>query len=162
VRPSLESLRLSRHLAAAIDPAREARAAMWKRNGNGKVATKGNGDLTAFIDEASEIEGKYSFSGTVMINGTLRGEITSKDTLIVGEKGVIHASIRAGVVLVSGEIVGNVVGLERVELRGTARVSGDIEAPIVVVDEGVMFDGHCRMTRAADDARDHSVVALKR
>lgn len=133
---------------------------MWKSNG--KVATKGNGDLTAFIDEASEIEGKYTFSGTVMINGTLRGEISSKDTLIVGEKGVIHASIRAGVVLVSGEIVGNVVGLERVELRGTARVSGDIEAPIVVVDEGVMFDGHCRMTRAADDARDHSVVALKR
>jgi cytoskeletal protein CcmA (bactofilin family) len=133
---------------------------MWKKNG--KIATKGNSDLTAFIDEASEIEGKYTFSGTVMINGTLRGEISSKDTLIVGEKGVIHASIRAGVVLVSGEIVGNVVGLERVELRGTARVSGDIEAPIVVVDEGVMFDGHCRMTRAADDARDHSVVALKR
>jgi len=133
---------------------------MWKRNA--KLATKGNSDLTAFIDEASEIEGKYTFSGTVMINGTLRGEISSKDTLIVGEKGVIHASIRAGVVLVSGEIVGNVVGLERVELRGTARVSGDIEAPIVVVDEGVMFDGHCRMTRAADDARDHSVVALKR
>jgi len=133
---------------------------MWKRNA--KLATKGTSDLTAFIDEASEIEGKYTFSGTVMINGTLRGEISSKDTLIVGEKGVIHASIRAGVVLVSGEIVGNVVGLERVELRGTARVSGDIEAPIVVVDEGVMFDGHCRMTRAADDARDHSVVALKR
>ena len=133
---------------------------MWKRNA--KLATKGNSDLTAFIDEASEIEGKYTFSGTVMINGTLRGEISSKDTLIVGEKGVIHASIRAGVVLVGGEIVGNVVGLERVELRGTARVSGDIEAPIVVVDEGVMFDGHCRMTRAADDARDHSVVALKR
>jgi len=56
-----------------------------------------------------------------------------------------------------------VVGLERVELRGTARVSGDIEAPIVVVDEGVMFDGHCRMTRAgAEDSREHSVVALKR
>jgi cytoskeletal protein CcmA (bactofilin family) len=133
---------------------------MWKSNG--KTGGKGNSDLTAFIDEASEIEGKYTFSGTVMINGKLRGEIHSKDTLIVGEKGVIHATIRAGVVLVSGEIVGNVVGLERVELRGTARVSGDIEAPIVVVDEGVMFDGHCRMTRAADDAREHSVVALKR
>ena len=134
---------------------------MWKSNG--KTAGKGNTDLTAFIDEASEIEGKYTFTGTVMINGKLRGEIHSKDTLIVGEKGVIHATIRAGVVLVSGEIVGNVVGLERVELRGTARVSGDIEAPIVVVDEGVMFDGHCRMTRAAaDDAREHSVVALKR
>ena len=134
---------------------------MWKSNG--KTRGKEGGELTAFLDEASEIEGKFSFSGTVMINGRLRGEIHSNDTLIVGEKGVINASIRAGIVLVSGEVVGNVVGVERVELRGTARVSGDIEAPIVVVDEGVMFDGHCRMTRAAaDDAREHSVVALKR
>ena len=135
---------------------------MWKGNGK-KARGKDGGELTAFIDEASEIDGKFTFSGTVMINGRLRGEIHSTDTLIVGEKGVINASIRAGIVLVSGEVVGNVVGVERVELRGSARVSGDIEAPIVVVDEGVMFDGHCRMTRAAaDDARDHSVVALKR
>ena len=134
---------------------------MWKSNG--KTRGKDGGELTAFLDAASEIEGKFSFSGTVMINGRLRGEIHSNDTLIVGEKGVINASIRAGVVLVSGEVVGNVVGVERVELRGSARVSGDIEAPIVVVDEGVMFDGHCRMTRAdAEGARDHAVVALKR
>ncbi len=134
---------------------------MWK--GNGKTRGKDTGELTAFLDQASEIDGKFTFSGTVMINGRLRGEIHSNDTLIVGEKGVINASIRAGVVLVSGEVVGNVIGVERVELRGSARVSGDIEAPIVVVDEGVMFDGHCRMTRAgADEGHDHSVVALKR
>ena len=134
---------------------------MWKSNG--KTKGKDTGELTAFIDEASEIDGKFTFSGTVMINGRLRGEIHSNDTLIVGEKGVINASIRAGIVLVSGEVVGNVVGIERVELRGSARVTGDIEAPIVVVDEGVMFEGHCRMTCAgADNARDHAVVALKR
>jgi cytoskeletal protein CcmA (bactofilin family) len=134
---------------------------MWKSNG--KTRGKEGGELTAFLDEACEIEGKFSFSGTVMINGRLRGEVHSNDTLIVGEKGVINASIRAGIVLVSGEVVGNVVGVERVELRGSARVSGDIEAPIVVVDEGVMFDGHCRMTRAdAEGAREHAVVALKR
>lgn len=128
---------------------------MWKTNG--KNSGKGTGELTAFIDEASEIEGKFTFSGTVMINGKLRGEIHSNDTLIVGEKGVINATVRAGIVLVSGEVVGNIAGVERVELRGTARVSGDIEAPIVVVDEGVMFEGHCRMTR-----NEHAVVALKR
>ena len=134
---------------------------MWKKNG--KTKGKETGELTAFIDEASEIDGKFTFSGTVMINGRLRGEIHSNDTLIVGEKGVINATIRAGVVLVSGEVVGNMVGVERVELRGSARVTGDIESPIVVVDEGVMFEGHCRMTRAgADDAREHAVVALKR
>jgi cytoskeletal protein CcmA (bactofilin family) len=139
-----------------------------KKNG-GKAPTPRNSDLSAFIDEASEIEGKYTFSGTVMLNGKFKGEISSNDTLIIGEKGVVNASIHAGVVLISGEVVGNVLATERVELRGTARVFGDVEAPVVLMEEGVLFEGHCRMTKqnAAEaapvaPARDFSVVPFKR
>jgi cytoskeletal protein CcmA (bactofilin family) len=117
----------------------------WRKSG--KAAVKET-DLSAYIDEASEIEGKYSFSGTVMLNGKFTGEIASNDTLIIGDKAVVNASIRAGVVLVSGEVVGNILASERVELRGTARVFGDVEAPVIVVEEGVLFEGHCRMTEA--------------
>jgi cytoskeletal protein CcmA (bactofilin family) len=138
---------------------------LWKKtNGSKGGAVKGN-DLTAFIDEASEIEGKYTFSGTVMLNGRFTGEISSKDTLIIGEKGVVNATIRAGVVLVNGEVVGNIVGGERVELRGSARVIGDVEAPVVVLEEGVLFQGHCRMTKpqiAVDGTqRELSAVVVK-
>jgi len=139
---------------------------MWKRNGRTTAAVKSS-DLSAFIDEASEIDGKYTFSGTVMINGKFKGEIVSNDTLIVGEKAVIHATIRAGTVLISGEVVGDVFGSERVELRGTGRVFGDVEAPVIVVEEGVLFEGHCRMTKnrpaeAGAVPRDLSVVSLTR
>jgi len=135
--------------------------------GKAKQKTGGRGgDLTAFIDEASEMEGRFTFSGTVMLNGKFKGEITSSDTLIVGDKAAINATIRAGVILISGEVVGNVHGKDRVELRGTARVYGDIEAPVVVVEEGVLFHGHCRMTKAAAASaatpeRDLSVVSIK-
>jgi cytoskeletal protein CcmA (bactofilin family) len=154
---------------------------LWKKTGKRAVKTS---DLTAFIDEGSEIEGKYTFSGTVMLNGKFRGEIASSDTLIVGEKGIVHAAIRAGVVLISGQVVGNLAATERVELRGTARVFGDVETPVIVVEEGVLFEGHCRMTQAPqvgegttappafpvsspapisrESARDFSVVSLKR
>ena len=138
---------------------------LWKRQ---RTRTPKASDLTAFIDEGSEIEGKYTFSGTVMLNGRFRGEIVSNDTLVIGEKGVVNASIRAGVVTINGEVVGNVLASERVELRGSARVYGDVEAPVVVVEEGVLFEGHCRMTTAhpADAAspaqRDLSVIPLKR
>jgi len=118
---------------------------------NGKSVAPRTSDLSAFIDEASEIEGKYTFKGTVMLNGKFKGEISSNDTLIIGEKAVINASIRAGVILISGEVVGNVLGTERVELRGTARVFGDVEAPVVIVEEGVVFEGQCRMTKRAAD-----------
>ncbi len=123
--------------------------------------------LTAFIDEESEIEGRYSFKGTVMLNGRFKGDISSTDTLIIGEKGSVTGDIRAGQVIVSGEVVGNLFCTERVELKRTARVFADVEAPLVVVEEGVLFEGHCRMTKANPDAetlptRELSVVPLKR
>src|SRR3972149_4650375 len=96
---------------------------LWKKPH--EKAPKAN-DLTAFIDEGSEIEGKYTFSGTVMLNGRFRGEIVSNDTLIVGEKGVFNASIRAGVVMINGEVVGNGLGSAGVELRGGGGGSGAV------------------------------------
>ena len=120
----------------------------WRKS---KPASRSS-DLTAFIDEGSEIEGKYTFQGTVMLNGKFSGEIASSDSLIIGEKGSVNASVRAGVVLINGEVIGNVFATERVELRGAARVYGDVEAPVIVVEEGVLFEGHCKNTkgRSAD------------
>ena len=133
----------------------------WRRKRR-SAAQRGN--LTAFIDEGSEIEGKYTFSGTVMLNGKFRGEIATTDTLIIGERGVVNAKVRAGTVVISGELVGNVEATERVELKGSARIFGDLEAPVIVVDEGVLFEGHCRMTKTKpmEATRDFSVVPLKR
>jgi cytoskeletal protein CcmA (bactofilin family) len=136
---------------------------MFKR----KRKPVGRNGLTAFIDEGSEIEGRYTFSGTVMLNGRFKGEISTTDTLIIGDKGVMNGDVRAGQVLISGEVVGNISAAERVELKRTARVFGDVEAPVVVVEEGVLFEGHCRMTKAnpnteALPSRDLSVVPIKR
>ncbi|MBI3029025.1 MAG: polymer-forming cytoskeletal protein [Candidatus Rokubacteria bacterium] len=133
----------------------------WHRK---RASSVPRGNLTAFIDEGSEIEGKYTFSGTVMLNGKFQGEIASTDTLIVGERGVVNATVRAGTVVINGELVGNVQATERVELKGSARVFGDVEAPVIVVEEGVLFEGHCRMTKSksAEPTRDFSVVPLKR
>jgi cytoskeletal protein CcmA (bactofilin family) len=116
----------------------------WKRTP--KLPTRA-GSLTAFIDEGSEIEGRYAFSGTALLNGKFKGEIISTDTLIIGEKGIVNATIRAGAVLISGEVVGGVLATERVEMKKSARVFGDVEAPVVVIEEGVLFEGHCRMTK---------------
>ncbi len=133
---------------------------MWWWKPDRKPSVK-RGDLTGFIDEGSEIEGKYTFTGTVMVNGKFQGEISSTDTLIIGEKAVINANIRAGSVVISGEVVGNVTAAERVELKGSARVFGDLEAPVVVVEEGVLFEGRCRMSKQSA-APDLTVVHFKR
>ena len=125
-------------------------------------------DFTTLINDGTEIEGKVVLSGTVLLNGRVRGEITSNDVLVVGEKATVNASIRATIVEISGEVVGNISASDRIELRANCRVYGDIEAPVVIIDEGALLEGQCRMTKgrpkdiAVSTSRDPSVVPLKR
>jgi len=128
----------------------------WKRR-----ASK-PGDLVAFIDDGSEIEGTCSFRGTVMLNGAVRGTISTSGALIVGETGAVEADVRAASLAISGQVTGTIVATERLELRRTARVVGDIEAPVVVIEEGAVFQGRCQMLSKADAAADRAVVPLKR
>ena len=125
-------------------------------------------EFTSHVNEGTEIDGKVTFTGTVLLNGRVRGEIASNDTLVVGEKGVINATIRSGVVEVAGEVVGNIMATERIELHASCRVYGDIEAPVVTIDEGALLEGQCRMTKlrpsdtGSNASREASVVPLKR
>lgn len=118
--------------------------------------------ITAFIDEGSEIEGKYTFTGTgtVLLNGKFQGEIVTTDALIVGEKAVISGTIQAETVLIMGEVQGNVQANSRIELKGSGRVFGDLQAPVVVLDEGGLFEGKCRMValRPEEEARAASAI----
>ena len=102
--------------------------------------------VTSFIDEGSALEGKCSFPGTLMLNGRLTGELESTGTLIVGASAVLQAGIHARVVIVRGEVVGNIVAAERIELKAGARVFGDLETPVLLVEEGALIEGKTRMT----------------
>ena len=117
---------------------------MWR---NCKRKAPSAGRLGAFLDEGSEIEGNYTCSGTVMLDATLRGEVTAKDTLIVGERGVVEGSVRTATLIVHGRVAGNVTASERVELKSSARVTGDIDAPVIVMEAGAVHDGQCQMTK---------------
>ena len=103
------------------------------------------GGLTAFIDQGSEFEGKLSFRDTVRIDGRFHGEITSENTLIVGESGEIDAEIHSKTVSISGTVHGNVIAQHKVVLHKTALVNGDIEAPTLVVEEGAKVSGKITM-----------------
>jgi cytoskeletal protein CcmA (bactofilin family) len=106
------------------------------------------GGLTAFIDQGSSFEGKLSFKDTVRIDGHFSGQITSENTLVVGESGVIEADIRSQTVIVSGTIHGNVTAAKRMILHKTARVDGDVDTPSLVMEEGGVLNGKLNMASA--------------
>ncbi len=125
------------------------------------VRASGAGGLTAFIDQGSEFEGKLSFRDTVRIDGCFRGEIASENTLIVGESGEIHATIRSNMVVISGTVVGNVHAACKLVLHKTARVNGDVETPSLIVEEGAVLNGHLKMAASPDAKAAGGGVPLK-
>lgn len=112
----------------------------------------GLGNLTAFIDQGSEFEGKLSFKDTVRIDGTFSGEISSDNTLIVGETGEIHARITSVCVVISGLVEGDIAAKEQVILHKTAVVNGDVESPSLVIEEGAQLNGCVRMNQRSGSA----------
>ncbi len=105
----------------------------------------GSSGLTAFIDQGSEFEGKLSFKDTARIDGNFRGEIASENTLIIGESGMVCACIRAKTIAVSGTVEGDVIAATKVVLHKTARLRGNVETPILVIEEGAILQGKVKM-----------------
>lgn len=103
--------------------------------------------VIAFLGNNTEFEGKLTFSDAVRIDGTFKGEIVSEGMLIVGESAMIHSEIRVSHVIISGEIHGNISASNRIEIHAPGKVYGNIFAPVVVIDQGAIFEGNCRMEK---------------
>ena len=112
----------------------------------------GVGSLTAFMDRGSSFEGKLSFKDTVRIDGSFQGEIESENTLIVGESGEVQATIRSQIVVVCGEVEGDVFAGRQVVIQKTGRLVGAIETPSLIVEEGAVLDGPVKMVNPAKPA----------
>jgi cytoskeletal protein CcmA (bactofilin family) len=102
-------------------------------------------ELNAFMGAETFFEGKLTYTGAVRLDGRFKGVIRSDDTLIVGETGRIEGELHVGITIIQGEVVGNVYGKERVELHHPGRMIGNITAPVVIMDEGAIFEGNCKM-----------------
>jgi len=109
--------------------------------------------ISSYIGEGSVIEGRLTFKGTFNLDCNFKGDISAPGTLIVGENGKIDSNIHVASIISEGEIHGNIIAEERVEILSSGKVYGDIWAPIVVVKKGAFFEGNCltnevKVTRA--------------
>ena len=104
-------------------------------------------EINAFLGKNTEFEGRLSFEGAVRIDGHFKGEIESEGTLIVGESALIESEVKVSHVIISGEVRGNILASKKIEIHAPGKVFGNICAPAVVMDEGVVFEGTCTMQK---------------
>jgi cytoskeletal protein CcmA (bactofilin family) len=98
------------------------------------------GEIKAFLGPGSQFEGKLFFDEIVRLDGIFRGEVTSKDILIIGETADIQAEVNVGTLILNGCFKGNIKASTKVELRSPAQVEGNIETPVLLVEEGVLVN----------------------
>ena len=102
-------------------------------------------EVESLIGERTSFEGTLKTEGSVRLLGTIQGEIESKSTIIVEERAHVTARLTAQQVTVAGQVDGQIFCEGRVEIRPTGRVTGEINAGALIVQEGAYFDGNSRM-----------------
>ena len=101
--------------------------------------------LVGYLYKGSRVTGQLSFQGPARIDGIVDGEVNCQGILTVGEGAELKAKITGQIVVIRGKVEGNVTAKERIELLAPARLIGNIDAPRLIIAEGVVFDGDCSM-----------------
>jgi len=130
-----------------------------ERTGLRKKKQNPSEEINALLGEGTEFEGKLSFEGAVRIDGLFTGEIRGEGMIIVGEKGKVQEEIAAGLVMIRGEVQGNVRAKDRIEAYAPARICGDLYSPVLVFGEGVVFEGTSHMTGVSEEEKNPSSQA---
>jgi cytoskeletal protein CcmA (bactofilin family) len=91
------------------------------------------------------IDGEISGDEDLVIQGTVKGKIAVKESLIIEGRGVVEADIETQNLEIAGQVTGNIVASDKVELKSECRVIGDIKAPRVLIADGASFKGNVDM-----------------
>ena len=103
----------------------------------------------AQIGKSVYIKGELSGSEDLYLDGQVEGSIALKgNSLTVGPNGQVKGSVEAKSVVVQGKLEGNIQASERVELRKSAIVTGDITTQRISIEEGAYLKGKVDIHRA--------------
>lgn len=107
---------------------------------------------TTYIASDCEFSGTLTLKGSARIDGQIEGTISLAGDLIVGPSAVIKATVQANTISISGEVRGDILAREGLELCSTARLFGNIYTQQLKIDQGAQFIGSSRLLGdAAED-----------
>jgi len=109
-------------------------------------------EIDTFLGPQTHIQGTISFEGGMRIEGKFEGDIHSKTgDIIVGPQAIIKGDLKVGSALVMGEVNGGINAETRIEIHPPGKMIGDIRAPFILIDPGVVFNGQCIVTNEDDN-----------
>jgi cytoskeletal protein CcmA (bactofilin family) len=107
--------------------------------------------IDVFLDKDSVFEGKMTFEGIFRLDGKVVGEIRNSGTLILGETAIVKGTLGVNALILNGRVEGEVNAKERVEIQSKGKIYGTIVAPTVVIQDGGILEGNCKMVSKSND-----------
>ena len=128
----------------APDPATSGSRAMTESETLAKDIKEGT--LSGFVGGGTVVTGEANFKAMMRVDGHLSGRVSSTSgTLIVGANGKVDANIEVAIAVIHGTINGDIIATQRLELGRAAKVNGNIQTPSLIIEQGAVFEGSCKM-----------------
>lgn len=102
---------------------------------------EGGGNSQTVISSEVEITGTVKSAGSIQIDGKLDGDLNCSGDATIGKGANIKGNLNVNSVVVAGALSGNITAKDRIEMKSSARVTGDIKAKRLAVEDGVTFIG---------------------
>jgi len=102
-------------------------------------------DRTSVLGPTLRFKGELHADEELLIQGQVEGTITHSQRVVVCGQGTVKANIRAQIIAVEGAVEGDMQAEKSVQIKETARVTGNIHAPNVSIVDGAKFNGSVKM-----------------
>jgi cytoskeletal protein CcmA (bactofilin family) len=102
-------------------------------------------DETTIISSGVKIEGTLTTNGNIRVDGEMKGDIISDNSVSVGDSGIVNGQIKAEIISIGGNVTGSVIAKDKLYLKSKSAVNGDLFMKFLIVEEGAKFNGKCNM-----------------
>ncbi len=101
--------------------------------------------MNTIVGKDTVFTGTLDCKGAIRVDGTVKGKLLCNDTITVGATGLVEADLDGQIIVVAGKVVGNLNASEKLELQAKSDVEGDLKTKSLVVEQGAVFCGQCKM-----------------
>ena len=127
---------------------------MFAKSSVSPAPTPASEEISAYLGKETVFDGKMTFEGVFRLDGKFEGEIFESGTLVVGETAVVKGKIVLNTIIINGMVEGDISASGRVEIHSTGKVYGTLLTPILVINEGGIFEGDCKMKGSPEKKED--------
>lgn len=120
--------------------------------------------IKSLVAQGCQIDGNFSFTEGLRLDGTLTGNITSRtdlpSILVISESAIVIGEVHADHIIINGRVDGPVHASVMLELQPKAKIVGDVTYKLLEMHRGAVVDGRLRSIVAGDDVQEKPTLKL--